>query len=706
MDQGVNVLQHIDGSPHQEVWAEVDGSASVERIQDDRAAPRALATTLRAEAVRALAEKDALQRTLGASGMEREATRVASAWRRAEIALHGELISWVAAHGSTALREQVSGALFAGRAPGEWRPDVPLDWAQAERIMALQPRIAQEWLEQNRPGWTVWQPVSDAERSRAAELRELDPRAQFDWRHLATNPDPVGSRSVRGTAPDLLWTTSVAELFATARQSEPQAVLATYSQVNAERVSDARREFYCATATMRLPGGYTPVQIAFRESRELSVKLDAMAAAVADKDLGVRTYAEKLAALVEVEFGKPLVAVGELTTVTPGTLARIDGGGIEPRAVVVRDDAIHLLVLSDTSLHGAAGKEVLLGRAGEQVFVQPPGAPVAVAYDDLDALQQLALRPEVTRLAGLDLRGPPNDAALSMLESVSLRAEQRLADCRKLEQGTPAVVVDSFLEPAPSTVRLLRDSALATERLAWIAAHGSPELARSSNSSQLNERLRVEWLGEYPGWRANAVQESGWRRVDRDGGPNAVHPAATLSATPPVVALVEAARARARDAVLVVGRGSADSPVVEGRGIPPRLSHFGLIARRMPGGASPEALTYAETPEQKRSLDELWSERHSVLGKLRARVEREYGRPVADGRSLEPIKVEGRLAAVERGPDNRNRAIVVTPADIHIVLVSPEARERLAVGRDVTLEKTAGRVRIVPGRALEAALDR
>jgi hypothetical protein len=137
--------------------------------------------------------------------------------------------------------------------------------------------------------------------------------------------------------------------------------------------------------------------------------------------------------------------------------------------------------------------------------------------------------------------------------------------------------------------------------------------------------------------------------------------------------------------------------------IPPRPRHCAVITRRMPGSVEPQALFYHETPQQRAALDTAWRARHSVVHKLGARMQREFGRPLAEHPIGETLRVEGQLAAIDHGEDNRHRAVIVTPSHVHIVSVSPAAHQQLELGKSVTLEKTAGRMRLVqtPERALQ-----
>ena len=133
----------------------------------------------------------------------------------------------------------------------------------------------------------------------------------------------------------------------------------------------------------------------------------------------------------------------------------------------------------------------------------------------------------------------------------------------------------------------------------------------------------------------------------------------------------------------------------------------------MPGSLEPEALFFRESPQQSAELDRAWGERHSVVHNLGMRMQREFGRPVADLVG-ETMRVEGKLAAIERGEDNRHRAVIVTSSHVHILSVSPEARQQLELGKSVMLEKTAGRLRLMqapervlaPARIQEAGLER
>jgi hypothetical protein len=126
----------------------------------------------------------------------------------------------------------------------------------------------------------------------------------------------------------------------------------------------------------------------------------------------------------------------------------------------------------------------------------------------------------------------------------------------------------------------------------------------------------------------------------------------------------------------------------------------------MPGSLEPEALFFRETEQQSAALDTAWGERHSVVHKLGVRMQREFSLPIAEHIVGETIRVEGKLAAIERGEDNRHRAVIVTASHIHIVSVSSDARQQLEIGKGVALEKTAGRLRLMQGPEPDLAVAR
>ena len=665
---------------------------------DDRAHTIYAQARVRAEQV--LVEKDALHSGLKPSNFEAQQRNIEAAWQKAEIALHAEMVSWVQAHGSEELRAQVGQALVAGRdANVEWRHDVPLDWGQAERLGALRSQIGTEWLSQNRPSWVVWQPLEDWERRDIASLREWDPNAELDERFYLTNPQVHEARHAPRESPDLSVTAPVRDLLSAARQAEPTARLATYS-FHEQSGRAQTRDYFCASGTARLPGGYAPVQIVLRETERQAELLDAMTLEASGRDAELRTYAERLAAIVEIEFGKPLEPLeGDVFT---GSLVRVDVGPELRRAIIVTERATHIVMLADSALERSVGSEIRVGGSGEQVILEARGEAVAVGREDLDGLQQQALRQLISdRARGGQRHMEVSDTARAFLHSAALRCELRLAECRRLDN--PEREPDIVLELQRGLVVAARDSALATERAAWVAAHGSPELARAS-AAALAQQLRSEWLRKHTGWTEKTAEDVGWKRVAADG-PNTLHPAATMSSVPAVKELMNSAASHAPDAILVAQR-PAPEPSTRLAAVPPRPRHCAVITRRMPGSLEPEALFFRETTQQSAALDTAWGERHSVVHKLGVRMQREFGRPVAEHVVGETLRVEGKLAAIEHGEDNRHRAVIVNASHVHIVSVSPEARQQLELGKNVTLEKTAGRLRLLQAPERELSADR
>lgn len=618
---------------------------------------RHLAQQAHIEAEHALAAKDSLHKEIGGR-VDGELDRVAAAWRTAEVALQKEQLTWIHAHGSPALRQQAVEALCAGRVgSGEWRPGVPLDWDQAERLETLQPQLMQEWLAKERPGWIAWPLAGET----------VDPVTRVD--RGARGPCPARAQAILQTAP--------IQALVTAAEMYGSATLCTYAVPGAP--AEEKRPRFCATSMVRLPGGYAPVRLALKENSEQERQLDRIFEILAGPGSGVRSYEEKLAEVIAVETGKPVALMRESDDSVTARIARIDDASGIPRAILVCGDVAHILVVERDDLRAAVGKEVRIATGeGDRVFVAANNAAVVVGYEDVDAVQQLELRREMLeRASGRERESTGGDAA-SRLRDVAQRVERRIADCRVVNHGL--ATQDEFLARlTPQVHELRRDSSLTTERLAWVAAYGSQEIARRSNRAEFENGVREEWLRAQSGWRPRRDDELDWKRVGVAAGPRNVHPSLTLRDTPPVKELMADAWAHAPDAVCAVrlgGDAAGERPV-----------HGAVIARREPGAARVEALIREETARQRVQLNLLWKERAHDRGaaacapnqfqaengfrspqtateRVIDRVQRELGVLAAPLPDASPVV--GKLARIELGTDNRRHAIIAGEGHVHV----------------------------------------
>jgi hypothetical protein len=461
------------------------------------------------------------------------------------------------------------------------------------------------------------------------------------------------------------------------------------------------------------------MRVALKESPEQERQLNAMFDVLGGPSASVQTYAEKLAAIAEIETGRRVTRMGAQAESIKGRVARIDPADDCARAIIVCDEVTHIFMLDRDALQGSVGKDVSLGRGtDERTFIAAAGEAVVVGYEDIDAVQQLELRRTMRQLSvGADDLAQRAAARVTLLE-VGQRVEQRMAECRAFAHGVDRQ--EEFLGPlSPKLHELRRDSALVTEQMAWVVAHGSQQLAQSQSRRELETGVRDEWLRSQPGWRAQDGNERGWKRVATDGGTRTVHPSLTLRDTAPVKEMMADAWTHAPDAMLAA-RFDGDAAARS------RPKHCAVIARRAPGATRVEPLIRDETAKQRLQLDVIWKERarardaaarepclleanvgprppQNATERIIDRVQREFGLPAVSLPDAGPVT--GRLARVERGSDHRHRALVVNASHVHVVSVLASTQLEQLVGKQVTVEKTAGRVKIA-GLERETGLSR